>query len=144
VVQITVSVPDDRQAEFYKMFGAWLERATSAEQGGWRNGSPWTAQDTAAAEDFYRAISANARRILDVWARSSGSWVSATDTAQAVGVNGPKGVAGSLSSVGKVANKMSRALPFEHEPGDDGGPGRYRMSAVVAELFRTVHEEVGQ
>ena len=143
--EVKVAVPVDRVAEFYKMFGNWLEGgdpATSDKT--WRTGAVWGPDDIADATAFYASISPTARRILSAWASRSGQWLDAVRTAEEVGVNGPKGVAGSLSSVGKAANRMSRALPFEHEAGEGDTPGRYRMAPLVAELFRNAAKEAGR
>jgi Family of unknown function (DUF6416) len=142
LVDVTVAVPIDRRAEFYKMFGAWLDGNHTTPTTGWRNGTAWQADDETDAIRFYRSISTTARLILRFWARNAGEWMDANATADAVGVNGAKGVAGSLSSVGKAANKLGRQLPFEHEAGEAGGPGRYRMSPLVAKLFTSAGNEV--
>jgi hypothetical protein len=49
-----------------------------------------------------------------------------------------------LSSVGKTAAKLKRQLPFEHLDGRPGEPGFYRMTPMVAELFRVAQEEIAK
>jgi len=142
-VTVTVTVPGDRVPEFYGAFSAWLSgKAVMPPAEPPEKAARWKAGDEEAAADFYRAISANARRVLDSWAERPDDWITGDATAQAAGLNGPKGVAGSLSSVGKASTKMCRALPFEHRPGAPGTSGSYRMRPDVAELFRRAKQEV--
>lgn len=135
LVTTTVNVPAERLGEFYEMFGKWLNGVDRPEPEGWRDGRAWGESDFAQAETFYRSVSANARLVLDFWAANPGRWVSGDETAREVGVNGPKGVAGTLSSVGKTADKMKRQLPFEHRDGQSGESGMYRMSHEISSLF---------
>jgi hypothetical protein len=118
------------------MFGRWLGGGpVPVPQGGWKDGRPWSAADRSDAERFYREVSPIARSVLDLWSSRPGEWTTGEQTAEAVGVNGPKGVAGTLSSVGRVASKMSRQLPFEHRSGPGGTSGSYLMTPTIASLF---------
>lgn len=139
-VPVTVSVPASRITNFYETFATWLAGSgDKAPQGSVAR--PWQPGDEDAAVDFYGSVSKTARMILDYWAVHPGEWLSGDATATAVEVNGPKGVAGSLSSVGKAAAKMRRALPFEHQPGEPGTSGNYRMRPEVARMFRAAKVE---
>jgi len=117
------------------MFGKWLNGADRPEPVGWRDGRGWGESDLADAETFYWGVSPYARLVLDLWASNPGRWISGDETAREVGVNGAKGVAGTLSSVGKTADKMKRQLPFEHREGQPGESGMYRMSHEISGLF---------
>lgn len=144
-VSVSVSVPEQRLPEFYEMFGRWLSTNGSVNaQAGWINGDPWTDDDGTAALALYRTISPAARAIVDFWVSQHGQWTTGDETAAAVGVNGPRGVAGSLSSIGKAASRMKRALPFEYEPGEPGTSGRYQIKPAVAALFEAARREFGR
>lgn len=155
-LQVTVTVPEDRQGEFHELFGRWLEIprelraaframvATFIEEGGrppttsetgWHNGRAWGPDDLADARRLYLGVSDMARAMLGFWAEHSGEWVSGEQTAEFAGVKGPKGVAGSLSSVGKAAAKLGRQLPFEHKDGPPGASGSYQVTPLVARLL---------
>jgi hypothetical protein len=126
------------------MYGRWLgngSAAVSAPAAGWRNGAAWESDDLPAALDLYRAVSPTARKVLDFWASRGGEWASGSETADAVGVNGPTGLAGTLSSVGKAAGKVGRQLPFQHEDGEVGTSGNYRMSKLLCGLFAAASRE---
>src|ERR1039458_7543042 len=142
-VETMVHVPVDRLGQFQEIFGRWLGGGPApAEPTGWRDGRPWNVGDETDAESFYRGVSATARMVLDFWVLHPGEWLSGEQTAAAVGTNGPKGVAGTLSSVGKTAWKMKRQLPFEHRDGPTGASGFYRMTPTVAELFKVAKARV--
>lgn len=87
------------------------------------------------ADALYRMISAGARAVLMHWAQRPDQWVSGSETAAALGLKGAKGVAGTLSSVGKAATKLGCELPFDYEAGEPGSSGRYRVSASKAAWF---------
>ena len=143
LVNATVGVPAERLGEFYEMFGKWLNGADRPEPVGWRDGRPWGEKDFAEAETFYRSISPKAQLVLDFWASNPERWVSGEETARKVEVNGPKGVAGTLSSVGKTADKMKRHLPFEHRDGQAGESGMYRMTREISNLFVAAKRSAG-
>lgn len=143
MIQATVSVPVDRLASFYEMFGQWLANDGKVESGGgWRNGAEWAPNDLVAMIDLYRAISPTARKVLELWAQRSPEWISGSDTADAVGLSGPKALAGTLSSVGKAAGKVAHQLPYQQEDGEVGTSGNYRVSQRCAELFLAARNEV--
>jgi hypothetical protein len=142
-VSTTVEVPIARHGEFHEMFGRWLGGPIEQDEPtGWRNGRPWTPHDRVDAHNFYERVSSTARKVLDFWASHPGEWVSGEETAAAVGVNGPKGVAGTLSSVGTTANKLRKQLPFEHRDGPSGASGSYRMTPSIAALFVAVRTDI--
>lgn len=143
ITQVTVPVPTQRLPEFYGYFSTWLATpATPAASAttGWKDGRPWAALTPEDAAKLYSGVSAKARAIIDYWLSLDG-WATGDDTAEAVGVNGPKGVAGSLSSVGKACDRMGCELPFEHEPGADGNSGKYRIRVDFASRLRSIRAE---
>jgi hypothetical protein len=144
-VRVTVEVPIDRHGEFHEIVGRWLGGTLNrVDATGWRDGRPWLADDHADARAFYKAVSPRARKVLALWASRQGKWVTGEETARRVGVNGPKGVAGTLSSVGTTANKLKKQLPFEHQDGPAGASGLYRMTPTVAALFAAAQDEEGK
>jgi hypothetical protein len=134
-INTTVTVPKDRLAEFYEMFGRWLDASLAHNPADLRRAT-WDDNDIAAAIKFYEGVSPKAAKILDFWMDAPGEWVSGQVTAEAAGLNGAYGVAGSLSSVGKAAARLARELPFEWKAGEPGASGSYRMISPVADLFR--------
>jgi Family of unknown function (DUF6416) len=137
-ITTTVSVPVERLAEFHAMFGRWLASTdTTIEpvKPGPGQARPWTDRDQAVAVQLYGEVSDGARRVLDFCAARPGEWITGTDLATAVGVDGPMGLAGTLSSVGKAAAKLAREVPYDYEAGEPGTSGRYRLSHPMARLL---------
>jgi hypothetical protein len=66
----------------------------------------------------------------------------ADETASAAGLDGPYGVAGSLSSLGKAAIGLNVELPFEHTPGADGRLATYRMLTTAKPHFLAARKTV--
>jgi hypothetical protein len=147
-VPASVQVPARRLSDFYRWYGDWLGRpssptATYDDHQTQADRKTWSQEeDSAIATVLYEMVSTKARAILDFWMDyEAGAWVSGEETARATGLNGPYGVAGSLSSIGKAASKLSIELPFEYAPGETGASGRYRMSEYVARLFRAPRDQ---
>ncbi len=124
------------------MFGRWLAGGLEPESPGVLRRATWDDGDVDSAVEFYDRLSPKAARILDLWMDSPGKWVSGDVTAEAAGLNGAYGVAGSLSSVGKAAARLARELPFEWKAGAPGASGSYRMTAPVADLFRQARDRL--
>ncbi len=142
---VTVSVPAERLGEFHQMFGRWLTNdPTGATKTSDRPVGPltWDRADVCLAISFYRGISPRAVKILDCWMDASDR-VDAATTAAAAGLDGPYGVAGCLSSVGKASNRLNVELPFHHDPGNDDHPTTYRMLASAIPLFHSARSTVG-
>jgi hypothetical protein len=142
---VTVNVPADRLGEFHQMFGRWLTNGTvanaspSAHSGGKLT---WDQADVDLAIAFYRGISPRADRILDCWMDATDR-VEAETTAAAAGLDGPYGVAGCLSSVGKASARLNVELPFEHFAGDNDKPSSYQMLSAAKPLFIAARNKVG-
>jgi hypothetical protein len=142
-LSVTVSVPAQRLAEFHQMFGRWLSDSFGAPVPG--NGiglQRWENAQVDLADAFYRAVSRRAKMILDCWMDATGP-VDADATARAAGLDGPYGVAGCLSSVGKASARLKVELPFEHFPGDGDTPTTYRMLPTALSLFRSARAKAG-
>jgi hypothetical protein len=138
---VSVTVPRDRVGDLYQFVAGLHETEGAAARV--TNGSElrrgWTAEDADVAAAFYRSVSSKAKSILDVLMDvPQGQTRSGEELARMTGLDkGPYGVAGSLSSVGKAAGKLHRALPYVATPGETGGSSSYSMPRVIAELFRT-------
>lgn len=137
---VSVTVPKDRVGDLYQFVAGLYEpvRATVVGDQGPDRIRPWMEQDVEVAAAFYGLVSPKARAILDVLMDlPKGQVLCGEALARAVGLEkGAYGVAGSLSSVGKAAGKLHRALPYVATPGESGESSDYLMPRLVAELFR--------
>jgi hypothetical protein len=150
--QITVSVPEERVAEFYTWFGHFLAAepgqflaAEPGRQRGWRGprGSrrhgepePWSPEDAKQARWLYRKLAPPARELFDLLMEEPGEPFSGDEIARRLGLEkGAHGVAGILAWPGRYSRHLNRLLPIETAGRPDGGTD-YFMETAVAGLFR--------
>jgi Family of unknown function (DUF6416) len=146
--QVTVAVPEERVAEFYSWFAAFLaaEPGTLPPNGGrglrGRRGSrhhgealAWSAEDADGAAWLYRKLAPPARELFDLLIKSPGQRFGGEEIARRLGLEkGAHGVAGILAWPGRYCRHMNRVLPIATEGRADGGTDYY-MDPDVAALF---------
>lgn len=156
MVDITVPVPDERTAEFYRFFGAWLAGSlTLAEDafGGFQSHEqtsqpqlqPWgnTEADLADAAKLWAKFSSRARAMFNLLIDNPGKEFSGEEIAEAVDIpNGAHGVAGVLAWPGRHGYKLRRGLPSDWRWDEDRLEGLYGMSEQRAALFKAAREQV--
>lgn len=142
MLEIKVLVPDERVAEFYQFFGAWLAGATPPNAGEGHADSgpllPWGSgeDDLALAQVVWNKLSEFARAMFSVLMDEPGRRVAGEVLANDLGIpNGKYGVAGVLAWPGRHCKAVGRTLPTEYEEGPDGESGIYWMNPDVAALF---------
>jgi hypothetical protein len=150
--QVTVPVPEERVAEFYAWFAAFL-----ASEPGWTRGGPrgrpggparrggphrdeaplvpWSAADGDRALWLYERLAPTARELFDMLAVAPGRRLSGNEVAAQLEVDkGAHGVAGILAWPGRYSRRLDRPLPIATEGRADGGTDYY-MEPPVAALF---------
>ncbi len=146
--QVTVPVPEERVAEFYAWFAAFLaaEPGHGPGRGGFggrgrRGGRPhasaaaWSAGDAERAAWLYGRLAPAARELFDQLAAAPGRRFSGNEVAARLGLEkGAHGVAGILAWPGRYCRHLDRALPIATEGRPDGGTD-YFMEPEVAALF---------
>lgn len=148
--QVTVPVPEDRVAEFYAWFAAFLATdpgrgpGLGPGPGRGRRGGPrlhehaledWSSADAAHAAWLYERLAPGARELFDMLAMAPGERVSGNEVAARLGVDkGAHGVAGILAWPGRYSRRLARPLPIATEGRADGGTD-YFMVPEVAALF---------
>jgi hypothetical protein len=159
--EVTVPVPEERVAEFYAWFGAFLaaEPGSWPGRGGGRRGGPpghgrrgrhpeetaaaWTDADGERAAWLYGRLAPAARELFDLVAASPGRRFSGNEVAARLGLEkGAHGVAGILAWPGRYCRHLGRALPIATEGRADGGTD-YFMDPGVAGLFAGTTAEPG-
>ncbi len=150
--QVTVPVPEERVAEFYAWFAAFL----AAEPGhGPGRGGPgglggrgrhhgrrqhgtagaWTPEDGDRAAWLYGRLAPAAQELFDLLAAAPGQRLSGNEAAARLGLEkGAHGVAGILAWPGRYCRHLDRVLPIATEGRADGGTD-YFMEPEVAALF---------
>ncbi|MEA2298133.1 MAG: hypothetical protein QOF77_1069 [Solirubrobacteraceae bacterium] len=147
--QVTVPVPEERVAEFYAWFAAFL----AAEPGHWpgwggpggrgrrgkhshgRVAAAWSPADGERAAWLYGRLAPAAEELFDLLAAAPGRRFSGNEVAARLGLEkGAHGVAGILAWPGRYCRHLDRVLPIATEGRPDGGTD-YFMEPAVASLF---------
>lgn len=144
--QVTVPVPEERVAEFYAWFAAFLAAEPGSEpragrrsrRGGPRrhgDDRPWTADDADKAAWLYRQLAPPARSLFDLLSGAPGQRFAGNDVATRLGLEkGAHGVAGILAWPGRYCRRLGRPLPIATAAREDGGTD-YFMEPDIAALF---------
>ncbi|MFE6966800.1 DUF6416 domain-containing protein [Agromyces sp. NPDC057679] len=138
MAQITIPVPDDRLADFYRQFADWLGETASTNPS--PTAGPWYDQPGAAeiASRIWSYLSPNARVMFDLMIEAPDEPFSPSDFAEAADLeNGGHGVAGVLGRAGAAVKKAGLIT--------DGWHGvwnwdreNYSMDPGAAALFKSV------
>jgi hypothetical protein len=146
--QVTVPVPEERVAEFYAWFAAFLAAEPGHGPGrpgfggrGRRGRRPpgtaaaWSAGDGERAAWLYGRLAPAARELFDLVAAAPGRRFSGNEVAARLGLEkGAHGVAGILAWPGRYCRHLDRTLPIATAGRADGGTD-YFMEPEVAALF---------
>ena len=138
MIDVTVKVPEDRVAEFYSMFGAWLSTPFGGSTGEPDTGGrhPWAPSDQELARSVWNKLSPQAKSLFTTLIDHSGQKFSGTELAERVGIaNGRHGVAGVLAWPGRYCVASDRKLMWEWEY-PDGEQAVYWLASETADLFR--------
>jgi hypothetical protein len=151
MMDITVKVPEDRIADFYQMYGAWLNDQMQPESPpsgetteGDRDHLPWTESDTEQADAVWRKLSDAARRLFSTFIAEPGRRFSGEELATMLDIpNGKHGVAGVLAWPGRHSFKQDREWPWRWEYPVEGEPAVYWFEPEIAALFRDARDRQG-
>lgn len=143
MVDITVPVPDDRIAEFYKFFGLWLDGelglSPATDSKSWnRDGESW-ADDEKSLEDavwLWGKLTDRAKGLFGLLIENPGQRFTGSEIAEKVGIEyGTRGVAGTLAWPGRYCIQRGRRLPSEFHEDLDAGVSVYWMEPATAAVF---------
>lgn len=147
--QVTVAVPEDRVADFYAWFAAFLSmepgspppsrgRGGRGARGLHRHhpdAQPWSAQDADQAAWLYGRLAPPARELFDLLIEAPGRRFTGNEVAARLRLEkGAHGVAGILAWPGRYCRRLGRTMPVATEGRPDGGTDFF-MAPDVAELF---------
>ena len=146
--QVTVGVPEERVAEFYLWFAAFLaSEAGSRPPRGPRGGrglhhrghhaaAPWGPGDVEQAKWLLNKLAGPARALFELLSAAPGERLSGNEIAARLQLEkGAHGVAGILAWPGRYCRHLGRVMPIATEGRADGGTDYY-MEPEVAALFR--------
>jgi len=145
MLDITVTVPDERVPEFYEFFGRWLGGKLTAVGEGVTTPSdlppePWRIGDEELAQEVWIRLSERAQGLVSLLADNADERFSGEELAERLNIpHGRFGVAGTLAWPGRHSYAVGRELPIRWREFDDGS--EYWMTEQVAALFRGAREQ---
>jgi Family of unknown function (DUF6416) len=146
MIDVTVKVPEDRVADFYSMYGTWLNAppllpppsaGTVDDAGRFRS---WSDSDTELAAAVWDKFSDTAKRMFSTLIDEPGRRFSGEELSVILGL--PKGkhaVAGLLGWPRRFCSDVSRALPWSWSY-PDGELAVYWFTPENAALFREARD----
>jgi hypothetical protein len=146
MIDLSVKVPEERVAEFYAMFGAWLASPPGAslepsEEASTDEKEPWTSADVELARQVWKKLSEPAKAMFSILIDSPDTSFGGDELAERVGIpNGKHGVAGVLAWPGRHSFAVGRTWPWSWSY-PEGGNAVYWFSPEVAEIFRRARDE---
>jgi hypothetical protein len=148
--QITVSVADERVAEFHRWFADWLEadRPATGEAESWETAvttdpetaAPyeplhWTGEERELGMWLWPKLSENAEALFGLFMDRPGERLNGDQAAEGAGIpGGGLGVAGVLGWPARWCHQRGYQTPLEYSP--EG----YWMEPEVAELLKGVRD----
>ena len=145
MVEVTVQVPPDRVAEFYRMVGDWLQ-ATQSEPPPKpkQDREKWTADDFEAALQLWRVLPLNSRRLLDVLVDEGD--LDGASIVQRLGLHDVSKLVGVHGWAGRIASDLGKTSPIKTKPTEEGTV--WSLDPALRELFSRArdawHESDGE
>ncbi|WP_201778158.1 DUF6416 domain-containing protein [Mycolicibacterium chubuense] len=141
MIDMTVKVPEERVADFYQMYGAWLngepaETATVVAASTDRDLKSWSSVDEELAAEVWGRLSEPAKRLFSILIDNPGQRFSGQDLADLLDIsNGKHGVAGLLGWPGRHCHAVNREWLWSFAY-PDGELAEYWLTPENADLFR--------
>jgi hypothetical protein len=128
IQEITVPVPADRVAEFYRWFADWHEGTLPAVPTAGLRGATAPVVETvvsvdadarfAAAVKWWRSLRPNERGIWGLWIEAAPKLLAADEIVKALRLNGPRDIPGSVSWSDRKGQKVGFKVSwrFDYDP----------------------------
>lgn len=97
---ITVPVPSERVAEFYRWFGVWMDSPRSPDLSATSESTPdapLSDQELPTAVTWWRSLKPRERELFGLWIDASPRMLSAKLIVEKMGLKGPRDIPGILS-----------------------------------------------
>ena len=121
-IDVTVPVPSEKVADFYRWFADWVEEIPCSENRMSANGAVavetlLSDQDLDAATRWWRLLKPRERQVFSLWIDASPDVVSATDMVTQLVLNGPRDIPGILSWPRRKGTKVGFSVKwsFRHD-----------------------------
>lgn len=113
---VTVPVPSDRIAEFYRCFATWIDGRPAAPT---KEDAPAPeGQELDAAVRWWKLLKPSERKIFGLWIDTAPSMITASEMIDRLGLSGPREIPGILSWTGRKGRKAGFAVrwSFRYDP----------------------------
>jgi hypothetical protein len=146
MIDVTVTIPEDRVADFYELVGRWLSgglQRTGADlpEPADSPAKEWTDTegDVRLARVVWEKLSPRAMAVFSLLMAHPGRKLSGDDLAATVKIpNGKYGIAGVLAWPGRHCAAVDRRPLWRWESGPPGGSASFWVDKEVADLFERV------
>jgi hypothetical protein len=144
IIDVTVKVPEERLADFYSMYGSWLEApgSTSATTDDADDAEPveWTSTDVDLAKTVWDKFSETAKALFSNLIDAPGREFDGDELAQLANVQkGRHGIAGVLAWPSRHCFAAGRSYCWRWTY-PDGETAAYWMPDELADLFRQARD----
>ena len=127
ITNLTVPVPTDRVAEFYRWFADWVDgssvrmlpeadtrNAAESASSGDRAGKP----ELDAATRWWKLLKPREREVFSLWISATPNMLTAAEIVEKLGLNGPRDIPGILSWPGRKGKKVGFDVrwSFRYDP----------------------------
>ncbi|UQU62534.1 DUF6416 domain-containing protein [Couchioplanes caeruleus] len=138
MINVTVSVPEDRVPEFYSMFGRWLAEAPDAIAGQEIEQKEWGSEDVELAKAVWKKFSPTAKALFKTLMSRPDDQFDGDELATMLNLDkGKHGIAGVLAWPSRHCFAAGRKWCWTWGY-PDGETAVYWMTKEQAELFRQV------
>lgn len=127
ITNLTVPVPTDRVAEFYRSFADWIDGSVGLTQGAAEAqaaadqasaGAHSAKRDLDAAIQWWKLLKPREREVFSLWIAAAPNMLTATEIVETLGLNGPRDIPGILSWPGRKGRKVGFDVhwSFRYDP----------------------------
>jgi hypothetical protein len=132
MIDITVKVPEDHVAEFYRRHADWLQALTNVD-GAELARREWTARDAKYADPVRDGLPDGPKAFFELIVAEGR--LGEEDVVSRLGLSNPKQITGLHGWVGRVAAAFGLKSPIKAEPDSEGG-AIWSIDPAVGALFQ--------
>lgn len=128
---ITVPVPDDRVADFYRWFADWADGRFLPEQhinnDAMRSGSASPSLDLDSATRWWKLLKPSERAVFSLWIDAAPRMLSAGEIVEKLELNGPRDIPGILSWPGRKGTRAGFDVKWDFRRDPATGEAQYGL-----------------
>jgi hypothetical protein len=119
MVEVAVKVPADHVAEFYSMYGLWLQRIQRGDtDASVDTRQEWSTEDAEVAAQVWPELPANCSKMLE-FVIDEGI-TEAMPVVEALGLKDPTQIVGVHGWIGRICAQFDRKSPIKARPTENG------------------------